>query len=63
MKLNDLKPILWTQIGEIQFAIIWDTMNHCFMDNVTVEGAIEKYGEHEVKQITAFEDALIINIK
>lgn len=62
MKLNELKPILWTQIGEIQFAVIWDATKHCVIDKLTVQGATKKYGEQVVKQITAFENDLVISI-
>lgn len=63
MKLNTLKPILFSSRGNIQFAIVYDSNKHADVENgCSIEYAVKNYGECEVKHIEAFENQLVITI-
>ena len=64
MKLKDLKEVLYSQTGNIQFAIVWDYNTMQDLENgCSVDYAVKEYGEKELKQITATDDKLILTIK
>ena len=58
MKLKDLKDILWSHRGQMQWCILYDwEKKEDIINNCSVEYAIEHYGEREVKRIcSCFED-------
>lgn len=63
MKLNTLKPILYSTHGNIQFAIVYDSDKHADIENgCSIDYAVEKHGEREVKHIEAYENQLVITI-
>lgn len=69
MKLKDLKPILHSKTGAIQWAIVYDYDKHEDLEyGCSVEYAMIHYGECEVKRISScynFEngfDYLVITI-
>lgn len=63
MKLKELKTILYSNRGNIQFAIVYDSkLNADVESGCSIEYAIEKCGEKEVKHIEAFKDQLLITV-
>ena len=54
MKLKDLKPILYSETGAIQWAIVYDyEKNEDLEYGCSIEFAICHYGEYEVKRISS----------
>ena len=63
MKLNELKTVLYSDRGHIQFAIVYDSATNADIENgCSIEYAINQYGEKEIKHIQAFENQLVITI-
>jgi hypothetical protein len=69
MKLKDLRPILYSATGEIQWAIVYDLeKNEDLEYGCSIEFAVTHYGGCEVKRISScynFEnetDYLVITI-
>lgn len=62
MKLKELKSILFSTRGNIQFAIVYDREKCDDIDKGSIEYIVEQYKEKEVKHIEAYEDNLIITI-
>lgn len=63
MKLKDLSNVLYSTRGNIQFAIVYDQeKNADIASGCSIDYAVEKYGERELKQIEAFENQLVIII-
>ena len=54
MKLKDLKSILYSDTGAIQWAIVYDhNKNEDLEKHCSIEFAVAHYGEYEVKRISA----------
>lgn len=52
MKLEELKPVLWSQTGQIQPCIIYDwRKNEDIAHGCSAEYAINNYGERTVRRI------------
>lgn len=62
MKLNELKTILRSARGSIQFAILYDSKTNTDVANGSVEYIVENYGEKKVVRIEAFESQLLITV-
>lgn len=63
MKLENLKPVLYSTHGNMTFAIVYDEAQNKDLENgCTVDYAIEKYGVREVKRIEAFENQILITV-
>ena len=69
MRLKDLKPILYSTVGAIQWAIVYDyERNEDIEHGCSIEYAITHYEEYEVKRITSYyevstgNDYLVITI-
>lgn len=63
MKLKDLKSVLYSTRGYIQFAIVYDRVNNTDLENgCSIEYAVKKYGDRTVYHIEAFENQLIITV-
>lgn len=62
MKLSDLKDILYSRRGEVQFAILYDMERNIDIDAGSVGYVVSAYGDKEVKHIEAFENQLIISV-
>ena len=69
MKLKDLELCLYSPTGEIQRAIVYDyNKNEDLEQGCSVEYAISRYGEYEVKRISSHyesisdQDYLVITI-
>jgi hypothetical protein len=62
MKLNQLKTILRSCRGSVQFAILYDSQTNADIDNGSIDYIVEQYGEKEVKRIEAFENQLLITV-
>lgn len=55
MKLKDLKPILYSTTGGIQWAVVYDLEKNEDIERCcSVEFAIAHYGECEVKRINSY---------
>lgn len=65
MKLKDLKSILQSRIGDMQWAIVWDaTICEDLEVGCSIDYAIANYGDREVYRIKADHEAnLIIELK
>ena len=54
MKLKDLKSIIFSKTGDIQWCIVYDICNNVDLEyGCSVEYAYEHYGDREVKRISA----------
>lgn len=63
MKLTELKSILYSSRGSVQFAILYDAKTNTDIENgCSIDCIVKNYGNKEVKQIEAFENQLIITI-
>ena len=63
MKLKELKDILNSHIGNVQFATVWDVDNCTIIsDECSTNAAIHMYGEANVIHIGAFDHKLVIEI-
>lgn len=63
MKLCDLKTILYSSRGSVQFAIVYDIATNADIEaGCSIEYAVEHYGDKEVKHIEAFGNQLIITV-
>lgn len=61
LTLNDLRGILYSNRGNVQFAIIWDSKTGRDIENgCTIEYAIKNYGKRVVTRIEASENNLVI---
>lgn len=64
MKIKDLKDVLYSSRGNIQFAIVWDIYNNVDIENgCSIDYAVETYGERELLRIEAFENKLLFTVK
>lgn len=63
MKFKDLKSIIYSKTGDIQFVIIYDqATNTDIASECSIEYAICNYGNKEVKRITADYNNIVITI-
>lgn len=63
MKLKELSPVLYSTIGNIQFAIVYDkSENKDIESGCSVDYAVKHYAESDVKQIQADNNYLVIVI-
>ena len=63
MLLKDLKSVLCSRTGSIQFAIVYDSKTNTDIENgCSVEYAVKTHGEREVIRIEAFENQLLITL-
>lgn len=63
MKLKELKSILYSNRGNVQFAIIYDSKTNEDIENgCSIDYAVERHGEKEVVRIEAFENQLLITV-
>lgn len=62
MKLNELKNILQSNRGCVQFAILYDSKKNADIDNGTIDYIVANHGEKEVIRIEASENQLIITV-
>lgn len=63
MKLKELKSILYSSRGSVQFAIVYDSeTNTDLVNGCSIDYAVQTFGDKEVKHIEAFENQLLITI-
>lgn len=63
MTLQELKPILYSAHGSIQFAILYDSQAGKDIETgCTIDYLIAHYGDKDVKRIQAVDNNLIITI-
>lgn len=62
MKLGELKTILYSHRGCIQFAILFDSKKHADVASGSIDYIVETFSDEEVKHIEAFESQLLITI-
>lgn len=63
MKLKDLKDVLTSERGSVQFAVVYDYNTNVDLSvGCSIEHAVVNYGEYEVKRIGAFNNDLIITV-
>ena len=61
MKLSELKNILYSNRGSVQFAIVYDSKTNTDIENgCSIDYAVKTHGDKEVKRIAAFENQLLI---
>lgn len=56
MKLSDMKDVLYSRRGEVQFATLYDTKLNADVDAGSVDYIVSTYGDEDVKHIEAFEN-------
>jgi len=57
MKLKDLKPILRSVTGNLQWAIVWgQTSQKALEEGCSIDYAVKEYGEYKVDRITSTYD-------
>lgn len=63
MKIKELKSIIYSKIGDIQFVIIYDLATNTDIENgCSMEYAVCHYGDKEVKRVSADENMIVITI-
>jgi hypothetical protein len=63
MKLKDLKPVLYSSRGAVQFAIVYDQEKNTDLENgCAIDYAVEKYGDRTVRHIEALENQLLVTV-
>ena len=63
MKIKDLKSVLYSTTGSIQFAILYDSeSNKDIVQGSSVDYIVHNYGDKELRHIQAFENQLILTI-
>jgi len=63
LKIKDLRKVLFSNKGAVQFAIVYDSNKHADLENgCTIDYVVAQYGERELKRIEAFENQLILTI-
>lgn len=63
MKLKDLKDVLHSQTGNIQFAIVWDYNTMKDLENgCSVDYAVTEYGERELKRVCADGGMVVLEV-
>lgn len=61
MKLKDLKSVLYSNRGNIQFAIVYDSRTNADIESgCSIDYAVEQHGEKELIRIEAFENKIIL---
>lgn len=61
MKIKDLKSILYSTTGNIQWAVLWDsTICEDVEDGCSIDYLVANYGESEITHIQAYENKLVI---
>lgn len=64
MKVNELKGVLFSRVGDIQSVIIYSITEHKDIRNgCSAEYAIKNYGEKELLRIQAYNDKIVLIIK
>lgn len=64
MRLSDLKDVLNSQHGDMQFAIVYDVDNREDIENgCSVEYAIKNYGDCELVRISADKGNVVLHIR
>lgn len=62
MKLKNLKSVLYSNRGNIQFSILYESKSNTDIATGAIEYIIENYGEKTVKHIEAFENQILITV-
>ena len=63
MKLKELKPILYSNHGNLTTCILYDiSVDLDIESGCTAEYLIDKYGEREVKRLQADDNCVVITI-
>ena len=63
MKLKELKSILFSNRGDIQWAIVYDYTNNVDLtEECAIEYAIANYGDRIVHRISASDNLIIISV-
>lgn len=63
MKLKELKSILYSPRGGVQFAVVYDSSTNTDIETgCSIEYAVRQHGEKEIVRIEAFENQLIISV-
>ena len=63
MKLIELKSVLYSNRGSVQFAIVFDSKTGTDIENgCTIDYAVQTHGDKEVIRIEAFENQLLITV-
>lgn len=62
IKLSSLRDVLYSTRGYVQMAVIYDDVNDEDIDEGTVEGIIDAYGDYPIKHIEAWKDTLVFTI-
>ena len=63
MKLKELKSVLRSNRGSVQFAIVYDNKTNTDIESgCSIDYAVEKHGDKEVIRIEAFENQLLITV-
>ena len=59
MKLKELKSVLCSNRGSVQFAIVYDSKTNTDIENgCSIDYAVQTHGDKEVIRIEAFENQL-----
>ena len=62
MFLKNLKPVLHSNRGNVQMAVIWDSQTGSDLADGTIDFLVEEYGDLQVKRIEAQDNQLILTV-
>lgn len=63
MQIKDLKSILYSTTGNVQFAVVYDSKTFTdIIDGCSIDYAVKEYGDYELKRIQADGNKLVLTI-
>ena len=63
MKLKELKSVLYSNRGSVQFAIVYDSKTNTDIENgCSIDYAVKTHGDKDVVRIEVFENQLLITV-
>lgn len=64
MKVKDLKEVLWSPIGDLQTAVVYDVDEHkVLISGCSIECAVRCYGECELVRVSADNYDMVLTVK
>ena len=63
MKVKDLKEVLWSPIGDMQSAVVYDLDRHeVVADGCSIEYAVAEFGEWHLCRLGSRWDSLVLTV-
>ena len=64
MKLKELKEVLYSSIGDLQTAVVWDVDTHkVIIGGCSIEHALGRFGDWQVVRIGAVDNNIVLSVR